>query len=269
MQPVVDPISKRLLGNGANNGHGALALCYHGIAANRHEIDSPYTVLSSALAAQMQLLHDLGFRAQSADDIDQNKASNRTIILTFDDGYYDNYALALPILERFGYTATFFVVAAAVSNRTPQPQLCLRGKLTMTDQQLRDLRDRGMTVGAHGCAHRRLTSLSDHELSTELGGSKAKLEGIVEQAVELFAYPFGDHDDRVVEATRGAGFDKAFTTAPHWLKRSPDRLRLGRVTIMANDSLSRFARKLAFGDTRVGWPVVARYAIKKTLGKLK
>lgn len=125
----------------------------------------------------------------------------RAVALTFDDGYMDAYTTALPILQRYGFVATFYVVSGFVG----QPGY-------MGWAELRTLRDAGMEIGAHSITHPDLTSLGLEELRAQVGQSGAAIAAELGQPVVSFCYPGGRFSDTVVAVTREAGYTSATTT---------------------------------------------------------
>ena len=123
---------------------------------------------------------------------------DRCVAITFDDGWRDNHEFALPVLARLGAPATFFVTTAGADDTR-----------CMTPAQLRELRRAGMTIGSHTRTHRDLTLCSDPQALDELAGSKAALEDLLGDSVELLAYPFGRFNERVVDLARQAGYAAA------------------------------------------------------------
>lgn len=188
------------------------------------------------------------------------------VCLTFDDGYDDGHEIVAPILAAHGVTATFFVTAGHVGTDTltwfdraallrprgadpallkslapaernarldrfeagvpvSDPQGLYR---IMSEAQLRSLSQAGHEIASHTLTHPILTGLDDEALRHELSGSRRALEPITGRVVEGFCYPNGDHDGRVVEAVKQAGYAWACTarsgrndpgTPPHLLRR--------------------------------------------------
>lgn len=119
-------------------------------------------------------------------------------VLTFDDGFLDNYTVAYPILRQYGCTATFFVPTATVG---------CEGRLS--EDMIREMSRGGMGIGSHGVSHTRLTRLGRETVSAELQRSKAQIEAITGQRCSAFAYPYGDLNQEVKRLVRDSGYECA------------------------------------------------------------
>lgn len=145
----------------------------------------------------------------------------RSAVLTFDDGWADNFKHALPVLKRHGITATFFATTQHLKDGVDDVR-------KMTRRELRELAREGMTIGAHTRSHPDLRKLSDASRWEELAGCKADLEACVGAPVSFLAYPGGCFDTVTVEAVRKAGYVAACgsfgpgindRSTIHWLYR--------------------------------------------------
>lgn len=145
----------------------------------------------------------------------------RAVALTFDDGYMDAYTTALPLLQRHGFVATFYIVSGFVG----QPGY-------MGWAELRALRDAGMEIGAHSVTHPDLTSLGLEELRAQVGQSGATIAAEIGQPVVSFCYPGGRFSDTVVAVTREAGYSSATTTIQDGPQADP--FTLPRLRISGN-----------------------------------
>lgn len=129
--------------------------------------------------------------------------------VSFDDGNASDLEIALPALLERCMKATFFVVA----DRLGKP-----GYLGADD--LRTLREAGMTIGLHGMHHRRWRGLSDGELEEEIAGAQGLLEDAAGAPLAVAACPFGAYDRRVLGRLRGSGFRTVFTSDGGWAPSS-------------------------------------------------
>lgn len=153
------------------------------------------------------------------------------IILTFDDGYLDNYENAFPILKEYKIPATFFVITDFVDNKKPG---------YMTWNQLEDMAIEGMEIGSHTMTHVDLSTKSRTIQASEIAGSKATIEARIGTPVKSFGYPAGKYDSRTLEILRSVGYQAAVTTDAQGTRQSSDamfELRRVRVrgTFTAND----------------------------------
>jgi peptidoglycan/xylan/chitin deacetylase (PgdA/CDA1 family) len=167
--------------------------------------------------------------------------------LTFDDGYADFASYAVPIMERHGFSATVFPIAARLGDDNEWDPEGPRKPL-MTAEQVRQMADAGMEVGSHGMHHVSLTSVTDADLVAEVRDSRAVLQDISGQEVAGFCYPYGHIDGRVIAAVRSAGYGygcaiwRSALTGPHALTRT---------FVGDDDSAARLWAKSA--RHRLGW----------------
>ncbi len=254
----IDFISRRLLRNA--DTHGPLALMYHSVVPGNGVPDWKWAVSSRRFVSQLDLLRDAGWTTVCMRDLaDPAGLAKRTVVLTFDDGYADNYA-AFEALAQRGMRATWFIVSRDVGGMSSWGDPGTAPKHMLSSEQLRAMATAGMEIGAHTCSHARLTELDDAGLADEVERSKTELGAIVGQPVQSFAYPYGEYDDRAIEAVRRAGYAGACTTCPGWALRDNDPLLIRRVSIFAQDDLAAFARKLAFAGNDVSWRQLLHYA---------
>jgi peptidoglycan/xylan/chitin deacetylase (PgdA/CDA1 family) len=266
MNTRLDPITARLLGNSGQ--HGSVALMYHSVVPGTGTPDWRYAVSMQQFRAQLDLLQGEGWHTHRLDELGAKPLPARSVVITFDDGYLDNFAAFEELVKR-GMTASWFVVSRDIGGNAAwqdsgSPQLPM-----LSASQLREMQAGGMEIGAHSHTHRRLTQCDDAGLVSELTQSTATLENLLQRPVTSLAYPYGAHDDRVVAAARVAGYQTACTTRTGWAQAGNDPLQIRRLSIHADDSLSRFARKLAFADNAVDWLSLLNYAKRQLLTRLR
>jgi peptidoglycan/xylan/chitin deacetylase (PgdA/CDA1 family)/GT2 family glycosyltransferase len=230
---------------------GTPVLLYHAFAAD--DVSDRYVVARRALSRHLRLLRLLGYRGIHFDELVQTLRDSqlpppRAVAITIDDGYADNIEIAQPVLRRHGFPVTIFLVSdriGGVGDWSRGNQLRDRPLLSLA--QIETLGAEGVRFGAHTRTHPHLPELADGELETEIAGSRRDLEERTGAEVSLFAYPYGELDDRAVEAVRAAGFAGAGTTEPRLAGIDEDPLRVPRVEVRSTDSLLRLALHVWLG----------------------
>lgn len=215
---------------------GCRVLMYHAIgSAVPEDAAGLYSMSPQRFREQMHWLAKQ--HAPAVTGLDQAVAAGSGIAITFDDGYGDLLTAAAPILVGCGFPFTVFVTPGFVSDPSG---------LYLTPADLRTLAALpGVTIGAHGNSHRRLTECSDAELIAELAGSRAWLEDAVAKPVTSMSYPHGAVDIRVRDAAAAAGYELAACSRFGAHRRDGDRLCVARTDIWAQDDARRFAAKVA------------------------
>lgn len=228
-------------------------LMYHNIAPAPRDLAVYRSLYVSpgAFGRQMWLLHRLGYTGLSvtaAEPYLRGEKSGRVAVITLDDGYADNLQSAMPVLQKWGFSATCYVVSGQIGryNSWDDQRLGIRKQL-MTTEQLRAWRDGGMEIGAHTRTHPRLTQCTEPQLHGEIRGCKDELEDRIGSEVTQFCYPYGDENERVVEVTREAGFRTATTTHRGRAVAGDDLWRLPRMQIARHHLLPQFAMKVFSG----------------------
>ena len=228
-------------------------LMYHNVSEPPPEIRTHRAlyVTPRRFAAQMRLLARLGYRGLSMSEAMpylRGERTGRFVAITFDDGYRDNLMHALPVLQRHGFTATCYVVSGRIGqhNAWDADTLGVR-KPIMVAGELRRWCGGGMEIGAHTRTHPHLTQCDAANLRDEIAGSRRALEDVIGAAVSQFCYPYGDHDDRVVDVVRSAGFVAAVTTRRGRARAGQDPLRLPRVAVCYRHLLPSFAWRVTTG----------------------
>ncbi|MDP2923951.1 MAG: polysaccharide deacetylase family protein [Candidatus Omnitrophota bacterium] len=156
-----------------------------------------------------------------------DRLGQRSVCITFDDGFADNYKYVFPLLEKYGLKATFYITTSRI-------RLNETNKEFMSWEELKELVSRGHSIGAHTISHRILSRLSPEEIETEIAGSKRELEEKLNIRVVSFAYPHGKAGDIPAaiceQILKKHGFSMAVTTLggfvplsgtfnPFWMSR--------------------------------------------------
>jgi peptidoglycan/xylan/chitin deacetylase (PgdA/CDA1 family) len=182
---------------------GVPVLNYHQINNEDH---NALTLSGKEFEAQINYLYREGYTAISPDQLADylqydKKLPSNPVLITFDDGYGDNYQVAYPILQKYHFTATIFVITDFVSHYNKY----------LTWNQIKEMSDNGLSFEDHTLSHISLPKASDEEISNQLVKSKEALEWRIGRKVEYLAYPGGEYGQRVIQLTKDAGFRAAFT----------------------------------------------------------
>ncbi len=215
----------RYVGTMSENGvwcDWPLILAYHSVSEHRED---SLAVRVTDFENQMDWLYRHGYGSVNLAQLitrPVQKKKGRIVIITFDDGYADNYTLAFPILKRYGFAATIFLVSdyvntdhlfswdvSKVTDQAGQGSYRL-----LTWEQVHEMAAYGVEFGSHTCTHRELTSLPPEQCGEEITRSRADLQARLGCEIVSFSYPRGDLNAKVVQLVEKAGYACAVVTPP-------------------------------------------------------
>lgn len=210
-------------------------LYYHSIM---YEEGNEVRMPPDQFEAQMAYMQDNGYESISLDQLyeaffKKGVLPAKPFVITFDDGYEDNYTTAFPILKKRGFTAAVFMVTSYID-----------GEGFLSWSQLKELSANGWDIEGHTVRHPYLSQLDEANLFNELNQSKEVLEKGLKTNVSSFAYPYGDFNSDIVQAVKDAGYLLAFTTDRGWADLMLDEWHLQRVYCFANMGINEFSRRL-------------------------
>ncbi len=195
-------------------------------------------VAPATFSRQMAALNAIGYVGKSMGDLMpylKGEREGKVFGITFDDGYENNLRCALPVLKRYGFTSTCYVVANLVGKSNSWDKE--RGVIQVPLMNAHDLQvwvDAGQEVGSHTLTHANLAQLDVAGQALEIGRSKDQLELLVEQkgGIQHFCYPYGGVNANAVQNVRAAGYLTATTTARgRAVQGQSDELLLPRVLV--------------------------------------
>ena len=168
-------------------------LCYHEVRPDRG--DDIMNVKPEAFRRHIREFKEAGFTFIDVSDLQKRAAGTplpeKAVLITFDDGYADNYNYAYPVLREEQVPATFFVVSSTVGNDN-----------RMTADQLREMLANGMQIGSHTVNHEPLVTMKPEEIDFELRASRATLEKILGKPICALAYPTGKVNEAVLDKAK-------------------------------------------------------------------
>ncbi len=218
---------------------------YHRVCKNNDGGHSKYVVHANVFREQLRYFAEEGYQTPRLADVlagsNGTLAPNqKPLLITFDDGYLDTFENALPVMRDFGFTAIVFVVAdlSRRNNWWDAPKHIMEARL-MEPKHMIEMSKEGIEFGSHGVSHRSLPLLNDDDLAKELSNSRKIIEDVLHQPVPYFAYPYGELDERVKNATINSGYHCAFASNSGPLSFHADLFEIRRV-LVANHSNSMY-----------------------------
>jgi peptidoglycan/xylan/chitin deacetylase (PgdA/CDA1 family) len=224
---------------------GAIVLMYHAIGG----IDEPpskYVVSLRRFKRQMAWLRWTGRAVITVGELVTDLKGGTppaagAVIISFDDGYADNYREALPVLREHGFRATIFVVSSCVGGvGSWGDDPILLGRQLLTAGEVEALRSEGCEIGGHSRTHPSLVAIASDDLEAEIAGSRRELEQLSGHPVTTFAYPFGDFDPTVARTVRDCGYEGACCSRSGINELRTPLFELRRVEVRGTDSLWQF-----------------------------
>ncbi len=170
---------------------------------------SSLSVDSAIFDQQMAYLASRGYTSLSADQLANALLSHsdlpgKSILITFDDGYQDNYNFAFPVLRKHGLKANLMVVTGLVGNP---------GYLNWGE--IREMKDSGVfSLGNHTWSHYTLTGGLQDKINSEIKTAEQQLVDYANVKTKIFAYPYGAFNNQVIKTLQENGFVAAFSTIP-------------------------------------------------------
>ena len=212
------------------NSKAVMILTYHSL----DDSGSVISISPQAFAEQMQILHDLDMKVVPLSNIREvlggTNDSRPLIAITFDDGFRNIYEHGFPILQRYGFPATVFLVTdyCGKTNDWPGQPLHMKRYPLLTWDEIREMSKGMIEFGSHTQTHPDLTMLPTHRVDEELLGSKRKIEDTIGRPVDLFAYPYGTFDDAVRNVAQ-SHFGLSCSTFLGFVGRQSDLFALERL----------------------------------------
>lgn len=218
-----------------NDNRGIPVLYYHSV---KESADNEVTIKPETLRAELKYIQDQGYITLTIRQLKDYILNNspipeKGILITFDDGYMDNYYSAFPILKEFNMTATIFCITSE-----------LDGSYYLSKEAIKEMSDYGIDIESHTATHPHLNELNYDKQLKELVESKKTLEEITGKEINSIAYPFGDFNDNSVKAAKEAGYTLGFTTKLGLSDRNDNPLTLDRIYISSEYDMNTFKELL-------------------------
>ena len=236
---------------GTSNPRPVAILVYHQIekAPPKGQPFRSLSVAPQAFARQMALLNLLGYRGLSMGALMpylRGEKSGKVVGLTFDDGYLNNLTHALPVLQKYGFTSTCYVVSglAGKTNEWDAP-IGVGQTALMSNFEMNQWIAGGQEIGSHTRDHVDLTAVSDRLAQQQIADGTSDLQTELQSPIKHFCYPFGRYQSRHVDMVAAGGFATATTTARGRCYFGCNMLELPRVPVLKSTTLPLLVLKIA------------------------
>ncbi len=214
--------------------YGVPILCYHKISTDQEAM----SISPERFREQLDALRKMGYHSISLKELGDLWAQGkdplpRSLVITFDDGYENNYSMAQPILKEEGFSATVFIIV----DRKFRTDLLEWSEIT-------ELRQEGWEIGSHSWSHVDLTIRPDYHGEVEIKKSRLEIAKRSGGEVGWFAYPYGALNEKTEKWVEKSGYQGAVTTRTGMADKTDGIYRLDRISITPNILPTAFSLKL-------------------------
>jgi peptidoglycan/xylan/chitin deacetylase (PgdA/CDA1 family) len=220
-----------------------------------HQVETPpprgtklrgLVVAPESFAWQMWMLNALGYQGLSMRDLEPYLTDNKrgkVVGITLDDGYQNNLLHAMPVLQRYGFTATCYGISQMIGKTNEWDEHHVASKPLMTLSDWQQWIAGGMDVGSHTRHHVDLNASDDELAWQEIVQSKTELSDLLNYDVRHFCYPFGRYQPKHAQMAQQAGYVTATTTRKGRVHPADDAFELNRVMIACSTNKWQFFLK--------------------------
>jgi peptidoglycan/xylan/chitin deacetylase (PgdA/CDA1 family) len=208
----------------------------YGANAIRYDLSVP----PKRFEEQLRYLRQQGYTTISLNDLALHLTRGKAlppkpIVLTFDDGYADAYRHAFPLLQRYDFTGTFFLISAQLDAGNPD---------FLSWAEVEEMYGAGMRFEPHSYDHPDMRSRSFEFVVFQVLAPKEAIEARTGEECRFFAYPFGYHDQFVIDVLRSAHYWGGVLTAQGATHDAADLFTLRRIRVHGDTDLDSFIRRL-------------------------
>jgi len=240
-------------------------LYYHQVHPSAPESVSPDFFEQQIYFLKKQGFNFISLREFFDEHVRENFWGGKNIVITFDDGYEDNYLYAFPIIKKFGLKCTIFISTYFIENKCLFPwhnsKLGADKDFKMLSwEQIEEMSKYGIEFGSHTVSHPDLTILNDSDIRKELEESRVTIENHTNQSVDFLCYPFGRYNQRVIRVASELGYQGACTEIYGRNNKDTPAYELQRLNVSSTIQGSFDLRKRLIGAYNI--PMTIRQFIK-------
>lgn len=232
-----------LLRIGAGLPHDrAVILMYHSVADTPEHFNS---IPTEVFARHMEYLADKRFPviplSELAARVRERRELGGAVVLTFDDGYRNNFTNAFPVLKKYDFPATIFVATGRVGTTNAK-----YGLEYVREDEIKAMHASGfIDIEPHTVSHPKLAHLSVARAREEVSDSKVFIEQLVGKKARSFAYPYGNYDNTTVDVVRECGLEAAVTVHEGTINPNSEIFELPRNSVDASTTFTQFRGKVS------------------------
>lgn len=222
------------------NDQGVPVLMYHSVSNDKASGKlTNLRITRDSFLEQMDYLKKNNFTTLTIDQlrdflINNKQIPEKSVILTFDDGYEDNYTNVYPILKQYGFKATIFIETNNIDV----------DKSMLTSAQLIELQQNNIDIESETTQDTTLGTLSSADQLKSLQSSKQFLEKLLNKTVNYVSYPFGSYDKDTLSAANSAGYVLGLSRDGKWTYKTDGNYKLSRVYIGPKHTIDDFTERV-------------------------
>lgn len=221
-------------------------LMYHSISEHiKREKFNKWKVKPKDFEKQMSWFYKNNWKSFTISELVKlDKIPEKSFVVTFDDGFEDNFTNAFPILQKYNFKATIYIIPHQKINHWEKNNTSVLSNL-LNEKQILEMQKSGLIeFGSHTLSHQNLSKVDNIQLEKELIESKKEIEKITKKECEAFAYPYGKFDDEIVQSVKNAGYKNATVVKRGLFEQDNDIFRIKRVGILGTESFFDFLLKI-------------------------
>lgn len=209
---------------------------YHSVRPQPSKHWNGYEVTPELFEKELKYLKDNGYRTITLDELRDDLlageiGNTKPVVLTFDDGWQNQYKYAFPLLKKYNMIATFYIYTNPIGK-----------KHFLNWDEIKEMNNFGMTIADHTLSHPYLKKISLEEVKRQVTESKKIIEEHLGKPVLHFASPFGYTDPKIIKIIEETGYTTARTTYKGTYHSKDDLFRL--TGILATDNFDDFLKEL-------------------------
>lgn len=213
---------------------GLRALKYHSITRNKVNKDL-WDLDINSFSDHLYFINEKRFKVYSTSELIHG-IPNQGLVITFDDGFRNNFEIAAPLLFELNMPFSIFVVTNFVSESK---------KGYVNEVMLKEFAEHPLvTIGSHSCSHARLINCSLQDVKSEISDSKHYLEDLLGKEINAFSYPHGLFNETIRQEVINAGYKLSFTSHYDINLVNKDKYTLNTTELWNTDNLSNFKKKI-------------------------